>query len=178
MSRSSGPQPIHSTINGNVGKLIQVQNMYTGTEIFDEDTLAKLGVAIAAQTNVYADRQRTRAAVNKTLALLKSRGVMYARMDLESWPAAFRSLKDVRDALADLSVELRNGPESVRSLVDLLLAAVRDYIICWEASYEKSQRVSFSEFWPEQKAAGIALHSIRVIGLAAIEPLETYASSK
>src|SRR5689334_6311921 len=94
------------TVNGNVEQLVQIQDVHGDVHLMTDKIVEKLAVAIDAQRGVDLSDRRTREAVSRSLSLLRSRGVLYAGLDDESWVGVFMSLKDLRNSLAEASAEL------------------------------------------------------------------------
>jgi hypothetical protein len=181
----SGGHQSHVTVNGNVEQLVQIQDIHGNLHLMTDEIVEKLAIAIAAQRGVDLSDRRTREAVARSLSLLRSRGVLYADLDHESWVGVFRSLKDLRNSLAEASAELMTmGPASVSSLLQLMTTAVRDYLILYETSFNSHMNYPSGDWnwhdqftWPELEAAGTDLLLLRRLLVAAIEPLNSYAAT-
>jgi hypothetical protein len=173
------------TVNGNVGQLVQIQDVHGDVHLLTDEIVEKLAIAIDAQRSVNLSDRRTREAVSRSLSLLRSRGVLYAGLDDENWIGVFSSLKDLRNSLAEASAELMTtGPASVSSLLQLMTTALRDYLILYEARFNSHMNYPSGNWnwhdqftWPDLQAAGTDLVLLRRLLVAAIEPLNSYATA-
>src|SRR5689334_9779714 len=100
-TNSSSEHQNHVTVNGNVEQLVQIQDVRGDVHLMTSEIAEKLAIAVNAQRGVDLSDRRTREAVSRSLALLRSRGVLYAGLDHESWVGVFMSLKDLRNGLAE-----------------------------------------------------------------------------
>jgi hypothetical protein len=184
-TNSSGEQQNHVTVNGNVEQLVQIQDVRGDVHLITGEIAEKLAIAINAQRGVDLSDRRTRRAVSRSLAMLRSRGVLYAGLDDENWIGVFMSLKDLRNSLAEASAELMpTGPASVSSLLQLMTTALRDYLVSYEASFNSHMNYPNGNWdwhdqftWPDLEAAGTDLMLLRRLLVAAIEPLNSYATA-
>lgn len=181
----SGGRQNNVTVNGNVEKLVQIQDIHGDVHLMTDEIVEKLAIAIDAQRGVDLSDRRTREAVSRSLSLLRSRGVLYAGLDDESWVGVFMSLKDLRNSLAEASAELMpTGPESISSVLQLMTTALRDYLVTYEASFNSHMNYPSGNWdwhdqftWPDLEAAGTDLLLLRRLLVAAIEPLNSYATT-
>lgn len=173
-----------TNVQGNVQQLIQIAQVQGSVNLFSQAVIDKLLEAIAAQGKGVDNTLQMREAVAQTLALLRSKNALYAKLDSEIWEYVFKSLRELRDALAQASSKLLiDGPTSVRSLLDLMVVAIRDYVAKYEAQFTlfmQSQPQGWSiadrqQKWPELRDAAGDLLSLRGLLIAAIEPLNAYA---
>ena len=171
------------TVNGNVERLVQIQQMQGDIHFMSDDLVAKLASAIDAQRRVDTGDQSVRRMVARSLSLLRSKGVLYASLDAETWMAVFPSLKELRTSLAAASAELSTGgPDSISSLIDLMVTALRDYLVRYEASFERHMyrngrnnwdwHDQFS--WPDLRYAAADMLTLRELLVGAIDPLNSY----
>jgi hypothetical protein len=170
---------LDTNIHGNVQQLIQIAQVQGSINIFSQAVIDKLLEAIAAQGRPDNSLQM-REAVAYTLALLRSKSVLYANLDNEIWKYVFKSLLELRDALAQARSKLYiDGPQSIKSLIDLMVVAIREYIEKYETNFtlfmEPEPFVYHQREWPELPYASRDLLSLRVLLIAAIAPLNTYA---
>lgn len=178
----TGPH-FETSVQGDVKQLIQIAHVQGSLNLFSPDVIDKLLEAIAAQRGGPDKSLQMREVVAHTLALLRSKNVLYAGLDNEIWEYVFKSLRELRDTLALASSKLHvNGPPSVRSLLDLMVVAIREYLANYESKYTRFMQSGrqdrmggYSEReWPELGYAARDLLSLRVLLVAAIEPLNAY----
>jgi len=168
-----------TNIQGDVQQLIQIAQVQGSVNLFSQAVIDKLLEAIAAQGRGVDNSLQMREAVAHTLALLRSKNALYADLDHEIWEYVFKSLRELRDTLALASSKLHvNGPRNVRSVLDLMVEAIRDYVAKYETKYTRfMQAMPYrrEREWPELRYAGRDLLSLRELLIAAIAPLNAYA---
>jgi hypothetical protein len=180
-------QPIpnfDTNVQGNVQQLIQIAQVQGSLNLFSQAVFDKLLEAIAAQGRGVDNSLQMREAVANTLALLRSKNVLYARLNDEIWEYVFKSLRELRDALAQASSKLYiDGPANVRSLLDLMVVAIREYVGKYETKFTRFMQSEQQDLpltyrereWPELRYAARDLLSLRGLLIAAIAPLNAYA---
>src|SRR5262245_3700536 len=105
----------------NVQHLIQIAQVHGSVHFFSQALLDKLHEAISAQGTGVGNPLQMRKAVAQVLALLRSKNALYADLDNEYWEYVFKSLRELRSALASAGSELHvSGPPTVKSLLDLM----------------------------------------------------------
>jgi hypothetical protein len=179
-----------TVINGNVDRLLQIRSVEGDVNFFDDDLIAKLSTAIAAQQKVDTGDRRTRTAVAKALSLLRAKRALYTDLDHEVWAGVFPALRELRDTLAEASAELTvDGPDSVNSLVILMTTSVRNYLSRWEGDYYShiaavgggadwtqpnyNWHDQFS--WERRLDAARDMIVLRELLVGAVQPLNSYA---
>src|SRR5438105_1672442 len=113
-----------TNVQGSVQQLIQIAQVQGSINFFSQDVINKLFEAIAAQGRTVDNSLQMRKAVAYTLALLRSKNALYANLNNEIWEYVFKSLRELRDALAQASSNLHiDGPRNISSLLDLMVVA-------------------------------------------------------
>jgi hypothetical protein len=170
---------------GSLGLLRRIAEANELVRVLPDDVVAKLLKALAAQQDATNDEQ-THRAVARVLAMLRSRNVLYAQLDNEIWEYVFASLRELRDTFSAAYAELlADGPRNVSTLVDVMLAATREYLASHEASYRRhiaeipgNQSIPHWEReWPGLGQAALDLIALREVLVGAVEPLNAFASS-
>lgn len=72
------------------------------------------------------------------LARLESRNVLHAQLNDELWRYVFKSLRELRDVLADTSAKLKTrGPHDVKATLRFMVDAIAAYLAEHDTSYER-----------------------------------------
>ena len=171
---------------GSLGLLRSIADANALVRVLPEAVMSKLLTALDAQREARTDEE-SRRAVARVLALLRSRGVLYAQLDDESWQQVFASLRGLRDTFAACYAEvIATGPAHVAALVDIMLTATRDYVTRHEANYSRHMAdrpgdqslAHWEREWPGREAAGLDLLALREVLVGAVEPLNAFVHAE
>ncbi|WP_190086390.1 S1 family peptidase [Streptomyces longisporoflavus] len=150
--------------------------------VLDGASTSKIAQALTALQHARDDQMTTRRAVGRTLAMMRSKGVLHDDLDFEMWEVVFRSLRELRTALADAYTELVvTGPESVRAAIDAMLTTIRSYLGRHETSFHHHSTegtgswLQVQNSWPGLPRASLELLAVRETLAALIYPLNQYA---
>ncbi|MEV8597355.1 serine protease [Streptomyces sp. NPDC052012] len=150
--------------------------------VLDDASTSKIAQALTALQHARDDQVGTRRAVGRVLAMVRSKGVLHDDLDFEMWKVVFRSLRELRTALADAYTELVvTGPESVRAAIDAMLTTIRSYLGRHETSFNRHSTEATGSWmqvqnsWPGLPRASLELLAVRETLAALIYPLNQYA---
>jgi HEAT repeat protein len=165
-----------TVIQGSVEKLVQIRQVIGTVSLFGPDVAAKLSTAIEAQAQA-SDELSVREAAARVMTLLDSKRVLTADVNDELWSFAFQSLHQIRQVLVEAGATLSSrSTRQVRTLVDLMIAAVRDYLDRYETSYERHMGGAGRDWdresrWPRLGDASRDLLVLRALVASAGQPL-------
>jgi HEAT repeat protein len=187
---TSTPEPpisnssFHNEVRGNVQQMIQIANVQGSVNLFSNELFDRIREIVSERGKETSNSIEMRKAVAQVLGTLQKKNALYAGLDNEIWKYVFTSLRELRDEIAEASATLHvDGPHSVKSLLDVMVIAIRDYLAKYEANYTRFVLTGYSESdhftrersWLKSNNAARDLLYLRSVLLAAIEPLNVYA---
>ncbi|MFJ5686730.1 HEAT repeat domain-containing protein [Streptomyces sp. NPDC093099] len=148
--------------------LRQVVDANRKLPVLDNASTTKIAQALSALQRSGDDQTAARRAVGRVPAMMRSKNVLHDDMEHEIFKVVFRSLRELRDALADAYAEIVvTGPEQILAVIDAMLTAVRSYLGRHEGSLKLHDQAHPSPVWHVMQAEwpGLPRASLELLAL-------------